>query len=321
MHRRLKDQMLPWARFVKYGMLYRYHRFLAGWKPTNDESALPVIAYVIGCGRSGTSILGQMLSLHPGVSYLFEPIYAWVSVDPRLDVNHFFVESDARMICDGEMVSSAAQVRFRRIFGRYGGEDYRLLVEKTPHNAMRIGYLERMTAGARYIHIVRDGLQVVDSISRLARENTYRVARKGSHNQWWGRDCNKWSCLKADGKRHGYFPDEVETIEDGRQMAAYEWLVSLGEVDRWKQALGNRLLVITLPDLMAYTEHTMRRVAAYLELDGNRDWDAAAGLIRPSSLREDRQLFLPEKMCIAFNAYQKRFGFTGRAKEAGHVGR
>jgi hypothetical protein len=77
----------PWVRALKYNSL----RYLAEWtvrQSSSDEQPqqLPLPVFIIGCGRSGTTILGQVLSAHPEVYYLFEPYHLWAAIDPMTDV-------------------------------------------------------------------------------------------------------------------------------------------------------------------------------------------------------------------------------------------
>lgn len=312
--RQLARWLLSIARHIKYRVYYRYQQLLALIPSRYDKAASPGMAFVIGCGRSGTTILGKLLSVHPRVEYLFEPVYAWVAMEPRLDANHFLVASDAHLICGEEMYTPQAHLRFRRLFGRCTGNSRKLLIEKTPHNAMRIGYLEQISPGGRYVHIVRDGVDVVNSIAKLASENAYDIAGIRDHNRWWGSELNKWNCLRDDGKEHGYFAQEVASLEGHRQMAAYEWLVTLYEVERWKPVLGARLLEVNFLQLMEDPEGVLQGIAKHLELTDVHAWTAdALRFIRPRTPVAAGELVLPEQMCQAFNDFQQRFGFSGRA--------
>ena len=42
--------------------------------------------FIVGCPRSGTTVLGRILGDYPGFLYLMEPRYIWCSVDPQLNV-------------------------------------------------------------------------------------------------------------------------------------------------------------------------------------------------------------------------------------------
>jgi hypothetical protein len=62
-------------------------------------------------------------------------------------------------------VTARAQRRSRRLFYV---KLRSTLLEKSPINAMRIGYLNALASGATFVHIVRDGIDVASSLERVA---------------------------------------------------------------------------------------------------------------------------------------------------------
>jgi hypothetical protein len=64
-----------------YAWLQGHGRSLHRWWP--GRLADPI--FVIGAPRSGTTILGQILSQAPGLHYIYEARYIWTALDPALD--------------------------------------------------------------------------------------------------------------------------------------------------------------------------------------------------------------------------------------------
>jgi hypothetical protein len=199
------------------------------------------------------------------------------------------------------------------------------LVEKTPLNAARIGYLNALAPGANYIHIVRDGYDVAQSIWRLASENRYRIAGKPSLNRWWGCRDYKWKALVRDAKAEGYYPGEVDEADTPHFVRGiYEWLVTLREIDRYRAHLGARLLEIRFSDLVEDTAHILEAVCDLLRISKNSRWlRRATELIRCDDGRnmEHPVVELPPRMATAFNRYQEYFGYTTKARIASPGGR
>jgi hypothetical protein len=188
------------------------------------------------------------------------------------------------------------------------------LIEKTPHNIARIGFLERLVSKPVYVHIVRNGVDVARSVSRLASHNEYRIVGKSHVNQWWGRDESKWRTLALEGAARGYFPDEVPLIDSHVQRGAYEWLVSLGEADRWRTYLGERLHEVTYTAFTTKPAETLVQLCDFLELATPRVWlDWIVAQVRQEQHSNGPPLELPPAMCERFNAYQTRYGFRGEA--------
>lgn len=309
------DAVKPWLRRVKYSWLQR----LAEYKvkiPTlrEQDNRNSKFVFLIGCGRSGTTLLGHILSQHNDINYFFEPYHLWAAIDPRTDVLNLYHRIDAHFLMNASHVNEVSKTNFNRIFSTNLFNRNKTILEKTPLNAMRIGYLNSLQPQAKFIHIVRDGVDVSSSIERIATTNTYKIAGKPKLNQWWGVENYKWQALLKDGISAGYYSDEVSLLTNYYSKGAYEWLVTLGEVERWREQLANRFYEITYNQLTLNPEDTLRNVCKFLELDSSDIWlNQATNMIRLDTCALRAALSLPPTMCNAFNHYQKRFGFLKRA--------
>lgn len=292
------------ARAVKLDARYWMARARA-LAPHQGRSENPPV-FIMGCGRSGTTILGEILGCHPNVSYQFEPYHTWAAVDSITDASNLFGSNRGSIFLREQDCTIAARNRFRRLF-RASGQ--RQLIEKTPHNALRIQYLDALVPGARFIHIVRDGIDVVESIKRVAVGNNYHLYGRNNFNSWWGANDYKWMSLRDGGIERGYFADEVHHLHSHSEKGAYEWLVSLLEVDRCRGELGDRLLEVRFEDIGNETANELCRIAEFAGVNAPLDW-----LRRAVALVEDRSKpaempVLPEAMQEQFAAYRSKFGY------------
>ena len=203
--------------------------------------------------------------------------------------------------------------RFRHLMSAPGGFT---LVEKSPINTLRIGYLDAVAPGARFVHIARDGVDVAYSIEQKA-AITKRIAFRRPLNAWWGVGHVKWAALERDGIAAGYYPDEVHLLTTDAQRGAYEWLVSMREVHAWRKYLGSRFIEIRLADLIKDPRPTLTSIFGRLDLPApSGEWlDPAMTRINPVINRHNAQLALPSHMRADFNNFQARYGFSGRAAE------
>ena len=114
--------------------------------------ARPIV--LIGSPRSGTTFLGKLLSAHPAVHYLSEPRLTWrYGNDAKSDR---LTAADARP----EVVR-----HIRDTFGKAVAEAGKeRLLEKTPANALRPGFVDAVLPDARFVHITRHGLDATFSI-------------------------------------------------------------------------------------------------------------------------------------------------------------
>jgi Sulfotransferase family len=306
------ERLRPVARTLFYAVRGSRARARARVRlPSARQLGAPV--FIIGCGRSGTTLLGELFALHPAVRYLYEPYDLWAAIESATDFVQLYSHGDYHCLLDASSVTAAARDRFRRLMAAPPGFT---TVEKSPINALRIGYLDALAPDARFVHIVRDGVDVADSIERIAAV-TRRLAFRRPLNEWWGVGDAKWTALQVDGRAAGYYPEEVRQLTTDAQRGAYEWLVSLREVDTWRASLGARCVDLRYQDLTDDTIGSLRVVTDSLELPCPDGWLArAVSLVRPATGSDGAPLVLPDHMRADFNRLQASFGFKGRAIEA-----
>lgn len=117
----------------------------------------PII--IIAAGRSGTKILRDMLCTH-------SKLVTW----PCDEINPIWRYGSARYPTDElpperatPKVKSYIHSKFEKILNRCGGER---AVEKTCANSLRVEYVFRVFPAAQFIHLIRDGRDVVASARR-----------------------------------------------------------------------------------------------------------------------------------------------------------
>jgi Sulfotransferase family len=222
------------------------------------KSTLDVRApiFIIGCGRSGIGLLGNLFASHPAVSYSDEPHDRWAAMEPATDFLQLYSRGEHHCLLDASSVTTTAQRRYKRLMSASAGLT---MVEKSSINALRIGYLNALAPEARFVHIVRDGVEVAHSIERIAAV-TKKLALRPLLNEWWGVGNVKWTTLERDGRASGYYPDEVGLLATDAQRGAYEWLLSLHEVQAWRACLGSRFCELRYQDLVDNPSETLRAV-------------------------------------------------------------
>lgn len=304
------ENLKPIYRALKYSWLYQQAKYQT-FSPALDDPAQTPISFVVGCGRSGTTILGKVLAQHPQVKYYFEPYHLWAALDQRTDVLDLYQGENAQLILQSKEVTKQQKSVFPRLFKAPNGKH---LIEKTPLNAFRLGYLQSLAPQAKFIHIVRDGIDVSNSIGRIATNSPYKIAGKPELNQWWGVAEKKWKILQAEGAEAGYWPAELSELKTQQQRGAYEWLSSLKAVGAWKETLGDNLLEISYDHLVAEPERTLTQLCQFLTLDAPKTWlTASCSTIHPQTKTASTALQLPRAMAQAFNHYQQQYQFSQRA--------
>lgn len=122
--------------------------------PLNEATPLTQPIVIIGAPRSGTTLLGRLLSQHPALAYLEEPRLTWRYGNDRK--SDMLTTADARP--DVSQYIRAEFTRFVEASGR------KRLLEKTPSNSLRLGFVDRVLPDCLFVHIVRDPVESILSI-------------------------------------------------------------------------------------------------------------------------------------------------------------
>ena len=261
--------------------------------------------FIVGCARSGTTILGELLDRHPDLKVWYEPYFVW---DMHLPLS----ETDARTEAQAEPSVVRYLQREFEIFERKGGG--RTIVEKSPDACFRIPFIHAVFPDARWVHIFRDGRDVALSIHEQWRLRAEQVqGRKflrhiktvvqylGEQTYWRNRFQRVWYELTASrslrpsrflnkARWMGFpgwgprFPGWKEAYQSMEllEFNALQWVKSVEQVQIDSARLpAERVIELRYEDLMARPTEELTRILAFLGLE------AAAGELTPDGLKRD----------------------------------
>ena len=125
--------------------------------------------FLLGAARSGTSILSQMLGMHPDITYFGENDFIW-------RYGHAFRSSD--VITPEEATPQIKAYIRSQLLERFSQLEGDYLLEKTPGNCFRVPFVLEIFPDARFIHIIRDGRDVVFSAADIWAGGRLRARRE-----------------------------------------------------------------------------------------------------------------------------------------------
>jgi hypothetical protein len=235
--------------------------------PGNPKAHQPL--FITGLGRSGTTLLGVLLSLHRAVGYLNEPKALWYVIDPRLDINGNYSSKNGIFRLGAEHATQQIITRANRLFARYS----RLtassrVVDKYPELIFRVDYVRKLFPNAKFIFITRSGVDAVASIVQWSQ----RSGVKSAHNidDWWGRNDLKWHYLRnqlilSDAAYQSVWPWAIADL-DHVNRAALEWIVTMREGLKQMQRHPDALVRVSYEALLADPETALERLQQQCDL-------------------------------------------------------
>jgi hypothetical protein len=119
----------------------------------STELRPPIILF--GNTRSGTSMVQNVLSVHPDVVKWYEPRTLWLCADPARSHDEFD-ESDAT-----EKVKRYIRDRFLKYQKQHGN---RIVMEKTPANIFKIPFVHEIFPEATFMYIIRNPFSFISSV-------------------------------------------------------------------------------------------------------------------------------------------------------------
>ena len=217
----------------------------------NKYTFAPV--FIIGCGRSGTTILGETLSKHLEIKYLNERRDLWHKYYPEFNVWEANTNKP-KIIANKCDVSETKNLNLRKLFFKLQVlNSSKILLEKLPINSFRLHFLKQSFPEAKYIYLTRNGLEVSKSIEKKIEKKKWLTGSKFE------------LLVQHYGKN---FSDKSNLSK-----AMLEWKLSISESDKFFRKLNKEKFIhLSYEDLVENTESSLMKIFEFLQLKANKDF-------------------------------------------------
>lgn len=215
----------------------------------NGDLVLKKPIFIIGSPRSGTTIAMKLLAGHPDVANLSEVSYIW-------DPDHF-ADPEADHDWPESMATKKDATRLHTTFELYRRiHQKKRFLNKHPRNSVRIDYIRKLFPDAYFIHIIRDGRSVVNSLIERIRGNRLRQRVP------FGNFC------KPPGWRQWLSDDPLE-------QSAKQWREIVRYVISKRDCLGDNYCQVKYEDMCSRTHEIFTHIFESVGLPNSSDYLAS----------------------------------------------
>jgi len=225
--------------------------------------------FIVGVGRSGTFILGTILSLHRDVGYLSEPKALWHTIFPEEDVSGNYSDGPARYRLYAEDASENVRRAAHRLFGAYLTATFaRRAIDKDQELIFRVPFVRAIFPNAQFVFLVRDGWNTCYSIGEWSKNHGRQV--NGETHDWWGVNNRKWKLmldqLVSGDPAFAGLVDVVKTFHSHIDMAAVEWTVTMREGLRQLEQHADCMYLLRYEALVADPQQELYKLLDFCQL-------------------------------------------------------
>ena len=250
--------------------------------------------FIVGTGRSGTTVLGATLSMHKHVGFLNEPKALWHSIYPSEDLVGSYSRGRAKYRLDALDVTPNVRRAAHRLFGAYLAlTSSRRVVDKYPELVFRVPFVKALFPDAKFIFLVRNGWDTCQSIEGWSQR--LGVGVRNEQHDWWGADNRKWNLLwdqviQQDTSIRGDSLNR-QTLENPLDMAALEWIVSMREGLKIMEQFPHDSYMLHYEELVANPRRSLARLSAFCELPPDKRFlDYGEKRLRPALQKQDVEI-------------------------------
>jgi len=285
--------------------LYRLHRYL----PFCRQVKAPI--FILGIGRSGTTILGVTLAIHDAVGFLNEPKAFWSYLYSDEDIVGNYNLNDARYRLSATDTNPAMIRKAHRILGNYLtlSRSHRI-VDKYPELVFRFDFVRAIFPDAKFLFLHRNGIDTCSSIKKWSHRLGVRTVE--ACHDWWGVNDRKWRFLcdqiVATDLVLGPYIDKIRLFSAHEHRAAVEWIVTMKEGMRLATEYPDNVLPVNYENYTASLS-ARKKVLDFCDLPPDKRYDEYCSKVLKTPVKMESKIALPEEIEAEFIRIMDMLGY------------
>jgi len=250
----------------------------AAKSPVNPAVESPV--FITGTGRSGTTILGKVLSVHPEIGFLNEPKAIWHLANPSDDlIGNYSDKPGSFFLGSADVTPDKAQL-VKAIYSSYlklSGAN--VILDKYPEMIFRTEYLNSLFHAPRFIFLHRNPWDTISSTVK------WSSTHGNDHEDWWGHNQRKWKLLVEQVVSQDPMLAEQQQViskfTSQYDKAATEWIVTMNRAIQSMQMVPDRFIRIGYESLTQHPEQSLNNICRFIGVASNQQMiDYGSGVLK-----------------------------------------
>ncbi len=265
--------------------------------------------FVIGTGRSGTTILGLTLSIHRDVAFLNEPKAFWSHIIDSEDLIGSYSKKPGKYSIDPGILEDKSIKAARNILGNYlAFSGATRLVDKYPELIFRTDIVRKIHPEAKFLFLYRNGWDTCHSIDTWSKR--LGVTTEHEIHDWWGRNEQKWLALQELVENDPVLSCHANTIfkyTDHQSRAAVEWILTMKKGLQLLEQIPDAVMGVKYERFVA-DEPFREEILNFCELDDDINFTTyCSATLTPPAPKPP--IKLPEEIKNEFHRVMRELGY------------
>lgn len=229
--------------------------------------------YILGMGRTGTTILGKILAVHPEIGFLNEPKALWYAINNKDDLVGTYSNNPGSYWLNASDATTQVTQSAHRLYTFYAVlTGSKRILDKYPEMIFRIPYLKSIFPDAQFIIIFRNGWDTIHSVCSWSQKT--RTTKNGETHDWWGKNNQKWQLLLQQVVPNipllAPILNNIQKVSRQADMAAVEWIATMYQGQQVISQFPEDVIIIRYEEMTTQPIETLTHLTTFCGLAKDR---------------------------------------------------